>query len=86
MGDIKCCKYSPLLDFKPTPIFTIGVSPRTATVIDEYPHPLAHPHNGIVVWAVCGFRNVRSVHLGLDTALPPQDDRYTAFVIDVPVW
>ncbi|MGI9299851.1 MAG: hypothetical protein ACR2PD_05405, partial [Luminiphilus sp.] len=29
---------------------------RTATVTDEYPHPLAYLNDGIVIWAVCGFR------------------------------
>lgn len=50
---------------------------RTATANDEYPHPLAHPHDGIVMRAVCGFRLVRYAHFGLDTALPrrPTDTR-----------
>ena len=40
-------------------LFTMSVVTRTATANDEYPHPLAHPHDGIVMRAVCGFRLVR---------------------------
>ena len=61
----------------------MSIVTRTATANDEYPHPLAHPHDGIVMRAVCGFRLVRYAHFGLDTALPPQADRYTGFVIAV---
>ena len=58
-------------------LFTMSVVTRTATANDEYPHPLAHPHDGIVMRAVCGFRLVRLAHFGLDTALPrrPTDTR-----------
>ena len=40
-------------------LFTMSIVTRTATANDEYPHPLAHPHDGIVMRAVCGFRLVR---------------------------
>ncbi len=44
---------------------------RAATVNGEYPYPLAHLENGIVLKAVCGFRKVAMLMpLGLDTALP----------------
>ena len=67
---------------------TIRSVTRTATAIGEYPHPLAHPYDGIVVWAVCGFRQHR---FGLEAMRSGSTLRYlagrpnTGFVIDVLV-
>ncbi|MCH1445977.1 MAG: hypothetical protein L7V32_06795, partial [Luminiphilus sp.] len=61
---------------------------RTATAIGEYPHPLAHLYNGIVIWAVCGFRQCLA---GICDARSGSTLRYlagrpnTGFVIDVLV-
>ena len=67
-------------------IKTLRQVTRTATVIGKYPYPLTHPYDGIVIWAVCGFRQCCA---GLCASRSGSTLRYlagrpnTGFVIDV---
>jgi hypothetical protein len=68
------------LDFARVCAQTIRSVTRAATVIGEYPHPLAYLLDGIVLQAVCGFRQARRC-LGRSgsTLRYPAGHRYTGF-------
>ena len=67
-------------------IKTLGPVTRAAMVIGGYPHPLAYLYDGIVIGAVCGFRQC---YAGICVARSGSTLRYlaerpnTGFVIDI---